>query len=771
MISDSNRRREFLPESTQQDRGTTVGAGDALPTNAAMVDPFPLAGSNAETVSQLRGARYLRAPAVAGQLQFPETAPLAAFDGNLSTAWVADRFAQTYERWIEVGFTTPRDVPYVDVYPLSDAHARVTEVDVNGVRHAVGAGWTRIQVHLHHISALRVTIDHVVQPNTGLDGAGGFREIRIPGFHVSQLLRPPVLAGSALAGTDLRRNALSYVFERTTGDDPFRRNPNGVGTVLDNPQDRGDAENDIDRLVFAPAARSYSADAWVYPALGTPDSSLDRLAGYRGPEVFNSSTRFENQPRYRASSAFSAGGSQGWVGLWLPSKTPAPWISWNTPRPLTLSRLRLGVSPLPVRRPTIVRLSWSTGATPPLRVGADGTVTLPAPVRARAFRLTILAAGFAPAVPARQRVAPAVGIGSVAVPGLNPVSIPRAGALAVQCGVASIAAGSHVVPLQVSGSVARLDAGLPMRARSCAGRFTLGSGVQEIRALHSAFSIDLLQLSSPSPVASVPAAGGGRVTDPGSVGQSSLTGARVDLTGPAWVVLGESFDLGWRATCNGRSLGTPQPIDGYANGWLAPASCQRLAFTFAPQSGARQSYIISGLTCLLLIVFMLFGAVRGRVRPAVRAAITQLPAAPARGLPLPLAAALALALAIPIGAIFALRAGAGSFPLLTFVLWRGYEPGALTRIAALLLAIAVPIAYLLGSPPNLGGYNFDYSTKLIDAHWIGVAALVLLALATFKSLAAARPRRDLATPPSAGRGIDEREQDSPRRVEKEVVRS
>lgn len=183
-----------------------------------------------------------------------------------------------------------------------------------------------------------------------------------------------------------------------------------------------------------------------------------------------------------------------------------------------------------------------------------------------------------------------------------------------------------------------------------------------------------------------------------------------------------------------------------------------------------QSYIISGLTCLALIVFMLFGAVRGGVRPTVRAAITQLPAAPARGLPLLLAAPIALVLSTVIGAIFALRAGAGAFPLLAFVLWRGFEPGALARIAALLLAIAVPVAYLIGSPPNLGGYNFDYSTKLIGAHWIGVAALVLLALATFKSLAAARPRRSPATPPSAGRGVDEHEQDAPRRVEKEVVR-
>ena len=61
---------------------------------------------------------------------------------------------------------------------------------------------------------------------------GGFREIRIPGVHVRELLRPPVITARALAGTDLQRDSLSYVFERATGDDPFRRDPTGSTTVL-----------------------------------------------------------------------------------------------------------------------------------------------------------------------------------------------------------------------------------------------------------------------------------------------------------------------------------------------------------------------------------------------------------------------------------------------------------------------------------------------------------------------------------------------------------
>ena len=352
------------------------------------------------------------------------------------------------------------------------------------------------------------------------------------------------------------------MFERTTGDDPFRRNPYGVGTVLDSPLDRGDPEQlHRSRRGHARDPRATRADAWVYPAVGTPDSSLDRLAGYRGPDVFNSSTRFQDQPSLsrleRIQLQRAAGSAGAGSGCGCRPKAPAPWISWSTPRPLTLSRLRLGASPLPVRRPTVVRLSWSAGATPPLPVAADGTVTLPAAVRARAFRLTILQARIRRRdTGARARRRRRSGSARSRSRGWSRSRSPAPARCGLGCGAASIAAGTQIVPLQVSGTVAQLDAGLPLRARSCAGTFTLGSGVQEIRALPSVFSVDLLRLSSPcAGRRAAPAAGGGRVTDPGTVGQSSLTGAKVDLTGPSWVVLGESFDRGWQATCNGRSLG------------------------------------------------------------------------------------------------------------------------------------------------------------------------------------------------------------------------
>jgi hypothetical protein len=745
VVGDSNRRQEFLPESTQQNLGATLGATDPIPTGAAVIDPFPRDGTDAQTVSVLQGARSLYAPTEPGELQFPEDAPIAAFDGNLSTAWVADRNLPPSDRWIQIGFNAPRDVPYVDLYPLSDSHGVVTGVNVNGIQHAVGRGWTRIPLHLRSVSTLRITIDGLVQPKVGLGGAGGFREIRIPGFHVRELLRPPVVLGRDLAGRNLTHDSLTYLFERTTGDQPFRRNPYGADTLLDNPQDRGDAEAQIARLVFAPAARSYTADAWIYPAVSTPDSTLDRLAGYDGPDRFDSSSRFQDQPAYRASSAFERGSGPGWIGVWDRPQAPAPWISWSTERPLSISRLRLSRSSMVVRHPTVVQLSWPGGTTAALPVSADGTVLLPRPVRAQSFRLTVLDAAFPAGVTARQQAAEAVGIGALTVPGLAPVRIPATGPLRAPCGTVAITLGARRVPLVPEGTVAQLDAGQPLRARACAagGRSPtpapMGAGVQEIHSLPGPFSVDLLKLTSPAPAPATTPNSGGRVLASGEIGDSSVSGVRVSLKGPSWLVLGESFDAGWTATCNGHSLGAPQVLDGYGNGWLAPADCTRVAFAFAPQSGVNKSYIVSGVACALMLLLLLLGARRAPTRAAVSDAARLLPAWKPRRRSLPRAAALALLLAIPLGYVFALRAGAALFFVVGFVLWRGFGPKQLALIAAALLGVVVPIVYLVSQPHNQGGYGFAYSTQTIWAHWIGVAAIVLLALAAWQTVRARPP--------------------------------
>lgn len=745
VVTDSNRRRYFLPQYTQQDVGPTQTASDGFGRNTAVVDPFSNTGSDAQTVAVLRGARYIQAPNVPAFSAFPEHSGVAAFDGDLSTSWVADNSEPPSNRYVEIGFTKPRDVSYIDVYPLSGHHGVVSAVEVNGRTVRVGLGWTRIAVNAHMISHLRVRVAHVIQPHNRHGGPGGFREVRIPGVHVSEALRLPLLSYRSLSGQDIAHARLTYLLSRTTADDPFRRDRYVGDPIQGKIADRQDPERQLDRILPMPTSRKFSADAWVAPGVDQPDSALDRLTGLRGTGAFTSSSRFHNQPRFRASSAFDKDPSSAWVSLWIRETSPDPWIAWSTTAPQTITRLHITAPrlPQPVRVPTMVQLSWPGGSTPSLPVGADGGVLLPTPVRSASFRLTVREAQFPAGTAISQETTRAVGIGSLTGSGVPNVVVPREGLLHAGCGSASVDLSGHYFPLRPTGTVAQLDAGQPLRAFACAKPVRLGPGYQEVRSLPGVFTVDLLRLSaSPEQPVSTPMASA-EVISPGHLGAYSVTGTNLRLGAPSWLVLGESYDIGWRAACDGHSLGVPRVIDGFANGWLAPAGCRKASFFFSPQSGVNRSYVISAIVCALLVLFLILG--RPARRPETADVRVPLPAGHHRRLPLPRALLIGAAMALLLGFVFAWRTGPPIFLAVVLILWRGVPPQRLAVASAGLLGVVIPIIYLITT--HQGGEDFDYSVELIYAHWIGVAAVVLFGMSGWRTMSAARAPRKPPPPP------------------------
>ena len=172
--------------------------------------------------------------------------------------------------------------------------------------------------------------------------------------------------------------------------------------------------------------------------------------------------------------------------------------------------------------------------------------------------------------------------------------------------------------------------------------------------------------------------------------------------------------------------------DGWANGWDVAPGCREVRFEFGPERIVRAGYALSGAACLTLLVLLIVGRRRRATplgtRPApLEAAIAPRPAARA--------VALALVLAAAIAFVFALRAGAAAFPILALIFWRGIGVTALLGSAGVLLAIVLPLVYLAFPPEDLGGYNSGYATDALSAHWVAVAAFVLLALALWRMLA------------------------------------
>jgi arabinofuranan 3-O-arabinosyltransferase len=760
VISDSNRRRVFVPSRLEQNFGWTLGPGQEPSEDAAMLNPFAGRGSDGQTVAVYEGARRLRMPFSPGGEQYPEHRPYAAFDGDPRTAWLADRFIQRPRRWVEVFFDRPRDVPYLDVLPENDRYGQVRELEVAGRRFSVRPGWNRLRLGLRRVDRLRVRIRHVdYPPQVSAGGAGGLYEVRVPGLRVRERLRPPVLAERALAGRDLRRSSLTYLFQRTTGDEPFRR-----GRFTGPPQallvaDRGDGETGLSRTFRPPAARAFTADAWASVSPEAHDDVLDRLAGYRGPDAFTSSSRFEGRPGLRASSAFDGDPATAWLGQWV-ERAPA-WIAWESARPLVLRRLTLHRPREIVRFPTRVRVVTESGETGPLRVGPRGDVRLPRPLRAHRVRLDVLAATFPPEATPQERTRRAVGIASVEGRGIPVAGIPRGGAIGGACGdlaatvrsprlavpdggrsnglgrsAAAIESRPATLRMRVQGTVAALDAGTPLRAHPCGRPAELPARRVTLTVGDGTFRPYWLRLRSPAPEPVARAAASpGAVTDLGEAGRRRHDDVRVALREPARLVLGESFNRRWRAYCDDRSLGEPEVVDGYANGWRAPADCRDVRFAFAPQRTVSWGYAISALACLLLLGFLLLrrpGPEAVSERPVFQAP------EPAR-LPLLRALAIAAPVAAVLGFVFALRAGAALFPLVAFVLWRGVGARTLALAAGGLLLLE-PAIYLLFTPDDKGGgYNFNYPVDLIAAHWLAVAAFVLLGLSLWRALRRRKP--------------------------------
>ncbi len=222
VVSDSNRRRVFVPARLRQNAGATLGPGDPISEDAALLDPFADRGNEARTVAQLDGARYVRAPFSPGFAQFPESRPFAALDGSARSEWLADAHLEEDRRWIEIGFDEPRDVPAIDVLPAGGTKTATIGVEIDGRFHPVEPGWNRIELGLRDVDSLRLLMASDLRRDDVSQG-NGLAELRVPGLEVSEALRPPTLVETALRGQDLDRAGLSYLFSRTTGDRPYRR--------------------------------------------------------------------------------------------------------------------------------------------------------------------------------------------------------------------------------------------------------------------------------------------------------------------------------------------------------------------------------------------------------------------------------------------------------------------------------------------------------------------------------------------------------------------
>ena len=737
VLTDSARRRLIAPSRLRTNRGPTLTTADDLSPQMPFYDIFD-GGADAQTVAEYPGLRYLRAPHTAGLELFPDTRPFAAFDGRPETSWIADENLHEDEQYVELALERPHRAAAIRVLPHADAEGRTRAAGVSvdgGSEHVypLRPGWNTLPIPGGEFQKLRVYARG--GSDDGGERADALAEVEIPGLEVEERLRTPVIAAREAGGFDLDRNDVVVVLERTTADFPYRAGADRGTPLEGDPVHARDAEPGIERTLELPEARRFDLGGWASVRPDASDALIDRLADVPAGWKMESASRFEGIPGRRASSAFDRDSTTYWAGD--ADFGERPWIAIKAPSPFEVRAVRLEPGPPEFPTPSRVRVR-AAGVDVERDVTAGGRATLPRAVATRKLRLDVLATEPAQ----RDQGLAAVAIGELRVRGLRAPAPLRSGPLRTHCGSLRMSAAGEAARARVTGTLADLDAGEPLAIRGC-GDLALPAGRVSLSAPPAAvMRPDYLRLRSRAP-RPMPRAHGAAVTDPGEGYDGTRDGVRLDMPNDSWLVLAESYSKTWRAECRdsrGRDvdLGEPVPIDGFANGWRAPAGCVAAEFRYRPQRAADASYAVSALGIAVVLAVLLLSLRRARrIRPGVPRILDR--EGPLIRPSLAAAAGLSLAAGAVTAVLFALRTGPVTAVIVFALLRWGVSVRRLAGLAAVGVA-ALPVLYLAFPAEDKGGYSFEFTEDTLGAHWVADGVVVLFAAA---ALLAAVVRRRL----------------------------
>ncbi len=625
VVTDSNRKQPYWSTSLTKSYGPTEQAGAGSLRKSPYdqrLDVFPGATSSAQTVTLVRGVKSVEATSGYQVFNLPATRPSLVFDGNVYTGWTVDAGAHVVgpER-LRIEFTKPITTDQVNVMqPLDDGHqgrwiTRVTlRFDGHDVVHSDLDYSSRslLGQTLHFpkrtFSTLEIRID-AVHHVAGLPyDAVGLQEIRVADdtpyakpVSVQEDTRMPLDLLQALGSSSLD-HPLSFVVTRDAMDD-FAMN----------------------RQIWLPTARSFTLTGTVAPGAHAGDAELDQLFGIAGASAggvtASASTRYDDVLA-RASSAIDADLSTAWT---TPIGVADGSLQVTTPRNVSFDHMNLSlVDDGRHSLPTSLRIDSNDGSSRNVDLarfrhtpGPDGTVAVPitfAAISGHTFTITIT--HFYPVVGKTADYPAGIllpsGIAELGIPGVR--RAPMSANVSARCLSDVLAVDGRPFPVRLTGTTAAALQSQPLTLQSCDGRaLRLSAGVHEISAAESPVSpsgVDVQHLvlaSGASGTTALPVTAGNGVPADGtgpSIRVAHQTSTSITLhvdaaSKPYWLVLGQSYNRGWVAKADGRKLGEPTLVDGYANGWLvrpgASGKPTTITLEWTPQRRVRNALLISAL--------------------------------------------------------------------------------------------------------------------------------------------------------------------------------
>ncbi len=663
VVTDTNRKQGYRWNSLNENTGYTETAAQGPDTEDptdAPINLFPGAPADAQTTARLLGVSSVTASSYGSSITYlPENRPAAALDGNTQTAWLDDSFAQQIGQWWEVKLDQPRTLGSVTlVQPQTgDPDRWITRVTLTfdggrplvvplGPRSRTSAGQT-VTFPARTFTTLRLTVSGVgnadLQTPVSSRSSVGFAEVKLPGISADETIAMPEdLLRSA--GPASAHDRLSLIMTRLRG----------PGTPP-----RADVETSLARTFWLPTARTFSMTGTARISPLVPDDRIDRLVGRSSPPdgVVAAYSLGRLPGDLRAGAVATLDGDPG--TLWEPgfgvAHQAGQWLQYVLPGPVTLDHLDLkiaadGQHSVPTKVTVSVDGRSATVALPPVADSpvpgsvVDVPITFP-PLSGQSVRITVDDVRIENTLNyySQTPIAMPIGIAEVGLPGVQAGTLPPI--IPSSCRGDLLSVDGQPLWVSVTGATSAALSRQPLTVSLCgpdSAGLALGPGTHTLRSTLgqvSGFDIDQLALDS--------APGGGAMalatatalqpppaTASPAVRVDSQTATTIHLTVDGLarpsdragtdLVLGESVNSGWAATVvGGGSLGKPQLIDGYANGWrlgqpaLGPGvhhGTVSLVLRWQPQRRVDLALIISVLAIVACLVLVLvpWGWIRRR---------------------------------------------------------------------------------------------------------------------------------------------------------------
>ncbi|MCU1356550.1 MAG: coagulation factor 5/8 type domain protein [Acidimicrobiales bacterium] len=663
VVTDTNRRQARRWGTVRDTTGITERAGqkslvtdpkDQRLTLFGKVDDQPAAisgagaGDDAATVTESRGGVWAEATSYGNSVSLtPEDNPVNAVDGNTTTAWRTGGFDSADGETLKLHYRTSVTTDHLRVLQaLGGVRNRfITGVDVSldgGKPHHfeldkesrnAATGDTTPGQTLHFPKASFKTVEITIT-NTKPDHLRRYDGISAVGL--AEVVATDA-DGSTPVADDVVRLPTDLLDQVGTA-----ANDHALAVVLTRQRVAGtvavrtDPEPSMARTFTLPAGRSFSLSGEVRLSNSATDPVLDQALGLPdasgGGVTASSKRRLPGGIDNRASNAID-GDPDTWYSPGFLDQH-GEYVDYVVPKPTTFDHF------------SITLLNDGRHSVPrALDLEVDGKlvqkIELPAirdqkpenarhtvdvkldhPVAGTHVRLSV-----DPAIPSVRDVntldwftgTPVVmpiGIVDIAIPGIHVSAPPKR--IDPSCRTDLVEVDGKPVGVSLHGTTADLLADKAVSLASCDGAaLRLPTGKVTLRTTRGSttgFDLDRLVLRS--------AAGG--TADPSMkplvperttkaspklhITGSTRTSTDLTVSGakqPFWLVLGQSHNLGWHATADGKDLGPPTLVDGYANGWMVPAGSHiDVHLEWTPQR-VVWGMIVASVAAVLLALFLI----------------------------------------------------------------------------------------------------------------------------------------------------------------------